>query len=71
MGERDADSPEKDVDFLGDVDMFDEAPKESFPALGKIEGTWQFRRPAPNGVPLVLAAVALFAALSLVAYTLM
>jgi len=37
-------NPRNDVEFLGDVDMFDDSPPESFPEFIAIHGEWHTLR---------------------------
>ncbi len=62
------DKSQDQVEFLGEVDLFDEPPHDSFQDLERVEGKWHFAPPEGLstwkmvGVIVLVGAAALLAA---------
>jgi len=59
-----------EIEFLGDVDMFDEAPRDSF-NLDPIDAPWQFMPAAAKPRLQVVIAILMVVAMVAVAFALL
>jgi len=70
MASNPPDEESSQVDFLGDVDMFDEAPRDSF-NLEPVDGPWKFTPPkGVSGLRILAVAIIVCALLAVAALSL-